>query len=219
MASNTIGDPYPKPIIDYPTVFVRDNLFVPCGQQNLVMGTTDSGWIETYTGKKLHLNSPNPDDISIEDIAHALSMTCRWGGHCKKFYSVAEHSVHIAHHILNPRDALFGLLHDAHEAYIGDMPKPFKATFPTWKHIEDILDDAIFTHFGLQGFSMPSVVKELDIAILTNEKKALMGDVDWGYEPAPPIRELKLKCWEPKEAERHFMETFKGLSASCKDLV
>src|SRR5579872_2947230 len=82
-------------------------------------------WIQTASGLEFPLFEPRLDAINIEDIAHGLSMICRFTGQCARFYSVAEHSVHVSH--LVPReDAAWGLLHDAAEAYLGDVASPLK---------------------------------------------------------------------------------------------
>lgn len=83
-------------------------------------------WIQTFTGKKFPLDKPDPALIDIEGIAHALSLLCRFNGHCTRFCSVAEHSVHVAREI-DLDLAMEGLLHDAAEAYLGDVHSPLKA--------------------------------------------------------------------------------------------
>jgi len=83
----------------------------------------DEHWITTYTGKRFHYLDPQPEEIDIVDIAHALSLTCRFGGHCKEFYSVAEHSIRVAE-IVPKEFQLLALLHDAGEAYTGDVQSP-----------------------------------------------------------------------------------------------
>ena len=85
-------------------------------------------WIQTFTGKRFHLFDPSPDEVCIEDIAHALSNICRFGGHCLTHLSVAEHSVTVSRHV-RPSLALPALLHDAPEAYIGDIVTPLKQAF------------------------------------------------------------------------------------------
>src|ERR1051326_3663293 len=82
-------------------------------------------WMRTYTGVRFYPSDPRPDEIFIQDIAHSLSNMCRFAGHVKEFYSVAEHSVRVSL-ACHPDDALWGLLHDASEAYVVDMPRPIK---------------------------------------------------------------------------------------------
>ena len=85
----------------------------------------DRAWIQTYTGGKFHLLAPRQEEINIVDIAHALSMMCRFTGHVRRFYSVSEHSWH-ASYLVPKQDALWALLHDASEAYMADMNRPLK---------------------------------------------------------------------------------------------
>ena len=86
-------------------------------------------YLSTYTGKKFYPYDPRPEQICIEDIAHGLSMLCRFAGQCRFFFSVAEHSIAVAH-LLPANLKLFGLLHDASEAYLADLPRPVKAGLP-----------------------------------------------------------------------------------------
>src|SRR5580704_9362466 len=82
-------------------------------------------YLSTYTGKKFYPYDPRPEQICIEDIAHGLSMLCRFAGQCRFFFSVAEHSIAVAH-LLPANLKLFGLLHDVSEAYLADLPRPVK---------------------------------------------------------------------------------------------
>ena len=82
-------------------------------------------WFTTYTGKKFHIFDPSLDEIDIADIAHSLSLICRYGGHLPEHYSVAQHSVLVSN-LVPENIALEALLHDAEEAYTGDMIRPFK---------------------------------------------------------------------------------------------
>ena len=80
------------------------------------------GWIQTYTGRQFWPLDPRIEDIDIHDIAHALSHQCRYSGHCLRFYSVAEHSVLLSHHVAGEH-MLWALLHDAWEAYLAAIPE------------------------------------------------------------------------------------------------
>ena len=106
------------------------------------------GFIETFTGMKFSLELPV---FSIEDIAHSLSMNCRYNGHCRVFYSVAEHSVLVADimQFMDLGDPLEGLLHDGTEAYLSDVPAPFKQYLPDWSGIDHKLEDKLRAHFNV----------------------------------------------------------------------
>ena len=108
----------------------------------------DEAYTITHTGKLLNVFKLQKGDLSIEDIAHALSKVCRWNGHCKYHYSVAQHSIMVKEQIEklggSKAEQLFGLLHDASEAYICDIPKPIKAHLPDYITIEDKLQSEAY---------------------------------------------------------------------------
>jgi len=112
------------------------------------MTTQLEPWIETYTGKKLYFLEPKPEQIDIEDIATALSNECRFGGHTKSFYSVAEHSILVATICPAPL-ALVGLLHDASEAYLRDIASPIKQYLANYKELEEKLMNANISFFKI----------------------------------------------------------------------
>lgn len=139
-------------------------------------------WKETYTGKQVNFTDPNPADICIEDIAHSLARTCRYGGHCRidGIWSVAEHSLVVEEwldeHFRLYRLRLLGLLHDAAEAYIGDLPPQAKALLPEYQRWERNCERAIWRAFGMDPPGMGEVerVKEGDRAALAAEAAAMM---------------------------------------------
>jgi len=139
-------------------------------------------WIQTYTGKRFNLLDPDIDSIDIEDIAHALSMQCRYTGHTLVFYSVAEHSVHVSR-ITDSSDSLWGLLHDASEAYLGDVASPLKHSglMQGYIALEERVQAAICQKFGLP-LTMPKSVKLADETLLATEKRDIMAmnGNDWG---------------------------------------
>lgn len=170
-------------------------------------------WIQTFTGKRLDLSPPNPDQINIEDIAHGLSMLCRFNGQCTKFYSVAEHSVHVSHEIV-PELALVGLLHDAAEAYLGDVPSPLKGQLSQFKTFEKQMEKAVGEKFEIDyELFVSKELKRADVQLLTDEKAILMVDAP---EPwplgAPEVKDTgRIKCWGPEEAKAQFLERFRFL--------
>ena len=173
------------------------------------------GWMQTYTGGRYYPVDPLPSEVGIEDIAHALSMLCRFGGHCHTFYSVAEHSVHVSR--LVPREhALVGLLHDATEAYVCDVPRPLKLSLPEYKNAEHLNWLAIAAHFSLAS-SMPAVIKHADNAILHVEQRVLMRPDpgrDWCVGDVGPIdtRDVRIECWSPKWARETFFDRYHNLT-------
>lgn len=163
--------------------------------------------MQLASGKPFFPLDPRPDEIEIDDIAIALSRICRFGGHTTTFYSVAEHSILVS--LLVPDEhRLTALLHDATEAYIGDMIRPLKSQIPQFSEIENNLWSAIAERFSLP-VEMPSCVKDADVLALAIEKRDVMAEpigVDWGnLPPAPKIRAGRLFSSEaPKEFLLHF---------------
>lgn len=182
-----------------------------------VAGRRAGEWIQMFSGVAFWPLDPRADEVRLEDIAHSLSLLCRFGGHCSTFYSVAEHSVHVAR-LCSPEAALWGLLHDASEAYVVDLPKPLKRMLPDYSVIEDGVMLAIADHFGLNPV-MPEEVKRWDAAMLRCEADHLLGDppMPWheaGIQPAP----VALNCWLPNRARLEFLDTFSRLTASGRGL-
>ena len=134
-------------------------------------------WIQTFTGKAIDVCDPKPEDIEIEDIAIGLSRQCRFNGQCSRFYSVAEHSVHVSRTLeswgLDRETCFLGLMHDAAEAYVGDIVQPIKRGLANFDAIEERFFHAIADRFMMRR-SIPPVVKEADIACLVEEQAELM---------------------------------------------
>ncbi len=163
-------------------------------------------WIQTYTGKAFYPQDPQPGDINIVDIAHSLSMTCRFGGHTTRFYSVAQHSALVAANV-PAADALWGLLHDASEAYLADVSKPVKPLLTGYSEIEGKVMAAVCQKFGLPP-EMPASVKAMDATLLFTEKRDVMAASlqDWGYA-VPPLPGT-INPFAPREAELMFRCSF-----------
>jgi hypothetical protein len=173
----------------------------------------NSDWIQTFGGYPFWPLDPHPEDVDIFDIAHALAFQCRYTGHVKRFYSVAEHSYHISHAV-SPENALWGLLHDASEAYLCDIPRPLKRTpafGKLYKEYEDQLTQCICIKFGLP-FAEPTEIKEMDTRILFNEREALLSASvrEWGLT-GDPIPGLIIRAWTPEVAEIMFLTRFREL--------
>lgn len=166
--------------------------------------------MQLWTGGWLDTANPRPEDIQIEDIAHSLSLTCRYGGHCKVFYSVAEHCVAVSRVV--PREhQLWGLLHDAAEAYVRDIPSPLKPLLPGYEEVENKVMRAICIRFGLP-LEMPSIIRVADKRVLMAEQPIFMGKqvFDWGYREEPA--EVDLLGLDHILAEKVFLKRFKEVN-------
>ncbi|MCA3247338.1 MAG: phosphohydrolase [Azospirillum sp.] len=163
-------------------------------------------WIQTFSGIAFWPLDPKPEHVRIADIAHALSMKCRYNGHTRKFYSVAEHSVLVSRHVPE-EDALWALLHDASEAYLPDVARPIKAAMPGFVEIEARVMRAVCEAYGLPE-AEPISVKAADYAILHDEKAALMDPeaADWGLTGQG--LDVPIMALEPAAANRVFLDRF-----------
>jgi len=168
-------------------------------------------WMQTYTGRQFYPMAPHPDDVDIVDIAHALSMLCRYNGHVTRFYSVAEHCV-LMSQAAEPEIALWALLHDATEAYVGDMVRPLKVGMPDYRAAEDRVEEAIVAHFGLP-FHKPPAVKELDLRILWNEREALLAEPPRPWSMHGEKLDVTIHAWSPAEAEAAYLARFDQLTS------
>lgn len=128
--------------------------------------------IVTFTGRRFWPLDPRACDLCIEDIAHALSLKCRFTGHTRSFYSVAEHSVRVAQ-IVAPPHRLWALLHDAGEAYLPDVAGPIKDLFPLLVSAEEAILNQVIQHFGLDRRKPPEV-KQADKILLATEIRDLI---------------------------------------------
>ena len=166
--------------------------------------------ILTRTGRRFDFAAPTPAMISIEDIAAALSKLCRYTGHCPHFYSVAEHSV-LTSHLVPPEDQLAALMHDAAEAYVGDVSRPLKSMLPDYKIIEARIEAVIALTFGLP-FPMPDSVAAADLAMLGHERITVMQTKDhWPGIPPGTLPDIRIRFLNPPEAETRFLRRFRDL--------
>ena len=169
------------------------------------MNEYEGHWITTFTGKKFHYLNPAWDEICIEDIAHALALTCRFGGHCQEFYSVAEHSFRVAM-IVDKEDKLAALLHDAHEAYLHDVPRPIKFDMPKYQEIADKVQVKIYKVFNTY-IHYPGYLKFADNTLLATEARDIMATMqDWMNLPLPLTLRIRPLNWQL--AERIFLDFY-----------
>lgn len=168
---------------------------------------TPEPYIETYTGRNFYFKKPDPSDIYIEDIAHALGNKCRFAGHCVSFYSVAEHS-YIVSHLVPSHLALAGLLHDASEAYLEDIPTPIKPFMSSYYDLEAKIMFCIAEKFGFD-WPLDEQVKLWDKVQLRSEAKYLMPSGGKDYVGIPTDKNGKVpKCIMPYHAEKLFLERY-----------
>ncbi len=176
-------------------------------------------YIETYTGLHFYPYNYRPE-FNILDIAHALSMCTRYNGHANRFYSVAEHSIMVANlmETFGTGNPLEGLMHDATEAYLSDVPAPFKKHLPDWQEFDEQLEVKLRTWLGFEG-DRPPGVKEADWYALFIEGYDLLPSGGESFadpeEMRPVAMELLLRfpvvCLDPPNAERAFLKKFSQL--------
>lgn len=172
-------------------------------------------WIQTYTGRRFYFLDPRPEDIVIEDIAWALGHLCRFNGHVRRFYSVAEHSMLVSA-ALPPKLQLAGLLHDAAEAYTGDVTRPLKHLVPAAVGIEAAVALAIRRRFDLGSLPAPEI-KAADMALLADERREVLGrtgeGAQWDWDPGPGFG-IAIPGWPPAEAAERFLQRFLDLTGA-----
>lgn len=175
-------------------------------------GERVGNWMQTFTGRQFWPLDPRADEVCIEDIAHALSMACRYGGHCERFYSVAEHSVLVSR-VVPAHLALDGLLHDAAEAYVADVIRPIKPFLAGYKAIEGRVWAAIADHFGLR-YVMPREIKDADNAVLLAESVQIMKPhpAPWSV-PGEPA-DVVIVGHAPGAAKELFLSRFYELTSA-----
>jgi hypothetical protein len=193
-----------RKVLDDEFTDLQNNSYTPSMEAG-----SDDGWMETFTGKKFYPLNPRVEDVDILDIAHSLSLQCRYSGHCRFFYSVAAHSCVLSDYCsASKREALIALLHDASETYFSDIPRPIKYRVKALKDIETKLDAVVLTRFGLEPV-LPKWLKEIDSRILCDERLQVMSSNSniWITDELEPLG-VVIPQWEPKEAEVNFLERF-----------
>jgi uncharacterized protein len=181
-------------------------------------------YIETFTGLHFYLSNP---EFEIKDICHALAMQCRYTGHCERRYSVAEHSCLVSYIMedLKLGDPFEGLMHDAQEAYLTDIAKPWKKFLPDYNKIEKDLEAKLRYHFGIPGITTSPGCKIADSLALILEARVLIKSEarDWDLSWCPEAMKLAntpdiannyiIKCDDVESAKREFMGRYRRLRA------
>lgn len=164
--------------------------------------------MRTFTGRILDPEKMDQFDINIIDIAHALSLSCRYGGHTYDFYSIAQHCVLMSE--LVPEEYAFeALMHDASEAYLTDIPRAIKNLLPDYQKMEEKWEKRIAEQFELP-FPITPLVKEMDRAIAAVEMACLMGCFEHPLKDQAP--KIKIESWSPNVAYRKFMNRYMELA-------
>jgi hypothetical protein len=177
-------------------------------------------YLQTVSGRRVNPFDPSPADIDIGDIAVALSNQCRFGGHTRRYYSVAQHACIVSDQVLasggDPYAALWALLHDASEAYLIDLPHPIKHRSELgrlYREAEEQLETVLRERFGLTG-PVPSSIKEIDRSVLATER-ATLTMVAWHWPELEGVEPLAIDIdpWPPEVAAAAFLERYERLEA------
>jgi 5'-deoxynucleotidase YfbR-like HD superfamily hydrolase len=179
-------------------------------------------WMQTFTGKKVWIGAPRPEDIEFDDIAHHLSMLCRFGGASRRFYSVAEHSVLVSH-LVPHHLALPALFHDSPETYLGDVIRPVKMHCPEYKRLERRFASVIAQRLGLEIAELAPEILDADVMALYHESVDLLHPAlraDWKIivpqELRNDLRQLgapEIQGLAPDEAKKAFINRCLELTA------
>lgn len=162
-------------------------------------------FIRTFTGRPFWPLAPRAEDLDIRDVAHALACSNRYTGHTYVPYSIAQHCCHVSDLLPGPLK-LCGLLHDASEAYLVDLPTPVKRQLPEYGPAEERLMEIIAVVFGFP-WPMPPEVKLQDTRLLITEQRDQMGYINPGFPDLQPL-EKKIIPWGWRKAEREFLKRF-----------
>lgn len=170
--------------------------------------------VTILTADGVYFDFDNPaTGVTLNTIARGLANTCRFGGQCDPFYSVAEHSVWVSR-LVPEKYALAGLFHDAAEAFIGDMPRPLKEVLPDYQAVEARVEAAIFPLLGLP-IELPNAVKRADVVMLATEQRALMNCRDhWKWTDKVTPLDIELACLDPQRAYEMFVTRARELGCS-----
>ena len=135
------------------------------------MSERKGDWMITYAGGEFWPLDPRPEEISMTDVAHSLALLCRFNGHCREFYSVAQHSVIVSQLVNSPRNGLPALLHDAAESYIGDIIIPFKNSLNQVKEIEEKIMEAVYSRFNVGNYDADEIKRADKMALFAEMRE------------------------------------------------
>lgn len=175
--------------------------------------------ILTKSGNYFNFLEPVKNKYDITDIAHGLSHVCRFGGQCRKFYSVAQHSVYVSY--LVPKEFQFdALMHDAAEAFLGDIPKPLKILLPDYQVIEKRVEADLFSRFGV-SFPLAQCIKDADAIMLATEQRDLMpaNDDDWAEKAGIKPWSYKFRPLSSLHAYNLFMQRYEELQPTRRAVI
>lgn len=174
---------------------------------------TTTPYVSTFSGNRFYPLEPRIDRVQIEDIAHGLAYQCRFNGQTREFYSVAQHSLIVAS-LVPSHLRLAALLHDAAEAYLGDMVKPLKVLLPEFAALEDKVTALIGAAFAID-FSEYAPIKRADLIALATEKRDLMPHSAERWTYLDDIRALPepIVAMSPGQAKQAFLNEFARLDA------
>ena len=180
---------------------------------------TMDAYIETYTGERVHYDNLSADSINIFDIAHSLSQICRFVGHTRKFYSVAQHSILVCDAQETLAEKRAGLLHDASEAYVNDLPSPLKTCtdLGDYKNLENRIHAIIDERYNVNDGMTPNIKKADLQALFTEKRDVLRPNTDWGWGYDIEMFDEVIIPMSCEKAELMFLAKFKSLFPSEYD--
>ena len=178
--------------------------------------------ISTYSGVEFFPLSPRVEDVRLFDIAHALSMKCRYTGHCHQFHSIAQHSVMVSQMLevmkASVEEQYIGLMHDTSEAYLPDVASPIKGSIPGYREIEHRLERVIAEAFNYE-FPFPKSVKVADAEAFRHEYRQIMKPLDWWKGDPPRYDWGVIEEWQPFMARERFLQRHRRLAAERDVLI
>jgi hypothetical protein len=187
----------------------------PCYSPPRICG--DGDWIQTYTGRVFYPLDPRPQAVCLADIAHSLAQQCRYAGHSLVHYSVAQHCVLVSLHVPHG-DAAWGLLHDAAEAYLLDLPRPVKQCVRGYGEAEERVLEAVAEHFGMT-LPIPDSVHAADGQALATEQRDLMHGCDRRWALTEDRWARTIVPWDQVTAESAFVSRAGALGIKGADLA